>query len=111
MVSANPMTALNRGAGAADRSDVSATTQPGTARTETATTAMDAARLLAAYPHVARCHHCRSYVADWLPLHDPVEILYATLAHHESSHAHDPLSAASQHFAPIPRQRRPFPAG
>ncbi|HET9657471.1 MAG TPA: hypothetical protein VFP72_19120 [Kineosporiaceae bacterium] len=72
-------------------------------------TGVDPARLLAPYPHVARCHSCRGYAADWLPLREPADVLVAALAHHDSGHRHDLLQAVSQHFAPIPARCRPFP--
>jgi hypothetical protein len=54
---------------------------------------------LAGYPHVARCAQCRAYADDHLGLAEHTSLLVATLGHHASSHACDPLTVASQHFA------------
>jgi hypothetical protein len=54
--------------------------------------------VLAPYPHVARCTACRSYALDGLTAFTPDTVLSATLAHHDSAHRCDPLSAASEYF-------------
>ncbi len=62
-------------------------------------TELDPRPVLAAYPHIASCPFCRDYTADYLPLYPGAQVVIAVLAHHDSGHQHDPLCAASQHFA------------
>jgi hypothetical protein len=73
---------------------MSRTTEPSTALSGRATSP-----LLADYPHVAGCADCRRYAADRLGLTATQALVVATLAHHDSAHATDPLTLASQHFA------------
>jgi hypothetical protein len=54
---------------------------------------------LAGYAHVASCPDCRQYAFDYLDLADGQAVLAATLAHHDSAHASDPMTLANQHFA------------
>jgi len=54
--------------------------------------------VLAPYPHAANCPACRSYAVEGLAEFTPATVLSATLAHHESAHRCDPLSAASEFF-------------
>jgi hypothetical protein len=53
--------------------------------------------LLAAYPHVAHCPDCRAYLSDQHHNQAGPDLVWATLAHHDSGHRHDPLTAASEY--------------
>lgn len=56
------------------------------------------ARLLASYPHVARCRVCCDYAADYLPDHDRYAVLVAVLNHHDSGHTSDRLDPRASGF-------------
>jgi hypothetical protein len=49
-------------------------------------------RLLAPYPHVARCLVCREYADEYLGAHPAGAVLAAVLNHHDSAHLNDRLS-------------------
>jgi hypothetical protein len=55
-------------------------------------------RLLAAYPHVARCPQCRDYADEYLDEHPAGAVLAAVLDHHDSAHLNDRLSPRCPHF-------------
>lgn len=70
--------------------------QPGTRSRSTTT---DPMAPLASYPHVAHCSDCQAYLSHWLPIHGGPNLVWATLAHHNSDHRHDPFTTASEHFS------------
>jgi hypothetical protein len=55
--------------------------------------------LLAGYRHVARCEACHDYAARYLMLVSPVDVLIATLAHHDSSHRYDLIDGPGRRFS------------